>query len=431
MPRIDRSSSLDVAKLLQSPQSRQLLEEVGVTADQVKRAAGADGVLSHDDAVALLGSLSPRQTGAATDALARLMADPALKPAGAVSAFDAMLGATAARAGGSEVRPPVDLQRPLTIASSQTDGEPLVYVSARTVEGEIDPLAALGSYGPLGAHGPLGTLGPVGDNYWNPSTWIDQANKLGTGWDGLGDDQPLTEAGPLGERGPLSDVYFDGALFAGDGNSGDDLAGQLRGLGHYAVLGPLGPLGPMGALGPLGPVGAHGFGADDDGTYLDAQGQARRSVDVRYDAQGTTHTWELYERYTESFAKGMDDNDTSFMVEGRLAYEGGGAYETDEFSFTSNSDQLVTVCVVPEKSLDDFDFEITDAAGEVLVTSDSDDNIDWAQLQVKKGTKLNVRVKLKDSAHWFSKDYRLFVTGSTERFAQSMNDGAHVREQGG
>ena len=33
---------------------------------------------------------------------------------------------------------------------------------------------------------------------------------------------------------------------------------------------------------------------------------------------GDTRTYELVEKYTEEFAKGMDDNDTSFMVTGSI-----------------------------------------------------------------------------------------------------------------
>jgi hypothetical protein len=438
---------LDLGKLAQQPQAKQALEQAGVSLDKVKQAAGADGVLSAEEAAAVIEQLAAGQQSAATEALGRLLADPGLQPIDrANSVFGAMLSskvdapAPVAKAEASTVvegTPAVDLNRPVTLgAPGDTGQDALVYVSANSVEdqgvigsgGTSSPLSALGSYGPLGAYGPLGELGPVGDNVWNPSTWIDAANNSwGSSWDGRADGGPLTEAGPLGSHGPLGDAYIDGALF-----ENNEAAQQLRGLGQAAVLGPLGPLGPLGALGPLGPVGAHGFGTDENGSYIDRDGKVQRTIDVFYNDDKTeVRSYELFEKYSEEAAKAMTDNDTSFMVEGGIAYEGRGKYETDEFEFTSNSDQLVTVCVVPEKSLDDFDLEIVDDKGNVLAKSDSDDLMDWTQLQVKKGTKLKARVKLKDSGHWFSKTYRLYVVGSGEELGKAaLNSGEHVRTQG-
>jgi hypothetical protein len=50
---------------------------------------------------------------------------------------------------------------------------------------------------------------------------------------------------------------------------------------------------------------------------------------------------------------------------------------------------------------------------------------------VKKGTKLKARVKLKDSGHWLSKTYRLYVVGSGEELGKAaQSSGDHVRDQG-
>jgi hypothetical protein len=435
---------LDLGKLAQQGKAKQALEQAGVSLDQVKQAAGADGVLSAEEAAKVIEQLASGQRSVAAEALGRLLADPGLQPIDRPgSVFGAMLSSKVAAADnvvGPEATgpaPAVDLNRPVTLGGAgDANNDALVYVSANSVEdlgvigsgGASSPLSALGSYGPLGAYGPLGELGPVGDNVWNPSTWIDAAyNSWGSGWDGRQDGGPLTEAGPLGSHGPLGDAYIDGALF-----QNNEAAQQLLGLGQAAVLGPLGPLGPLGALGPLGPVGAHGFGTDENGSYIDGDGQVQRTIDVFYNDDKTeVRSYELFEKYSEEAAKAMTDNDTSFMVEGRIAYEGRGQYETDEFDFTSNSDQLVTVCVVPEKSLDDFDLEITDDKGNVLAKSDSDELIDWAQIQVKKGTKLKARVKLKDSGHWLSKTYRLYVVGSGEELGKAaQSSGDHVRDQG-
>lgn len=445
--RAHQGKQVDLGKLAQNAKAKEALAQAGVSVDKAAKAAGADRVLTAEEAYTLLEGISSRQARREVSAaLGQLLGDASLQPIDRQgSVFGAMLSgvqgardvAAASTAGAAAGAPPVDLGRPVTIVdgdASAPGAEPLVFVSAKTLEeakGDLgalglgsDPLGALGSFGPLGAYGPLGEMGPVGDNWWNPSTWVDSAySSWGSEWDGKVDGGPLTEAGPLGEKGPLSDVYFDGALF-----ENNEVAQHLRGLGAYNVLGPLGPLGPLGALGPLGPVGAHGFGTAEGGSYVDTGGVVQRTVDLWYDEAHTEkRTFELYEKYTEGYAKQMTDNDTSFMVEGRIAYAGGGQYETDEFAFTSKSDQLVSVAVVPEKQLDDFDFEITDQKGNVLLKSDSDHLIDHAQLRVKEGTQLKVRVKLKDSGHWLGKTYRLYVTGSTEHFNKTMADGPHVR----
>ena len=414
---------LDLDRVAQDPSAAKTLADAGLSVDLVQ-AAGSAGVLDASSAFELVKGLPAAKQGAAAEALARLLDTPSLQ---AIDRPNSVFGAM--------LRAKVDV----TGASPSGTSE-LKYVSASSVEdaGGLGSEAwqAMGSFGPLAAYGPLSELGAIGDNWWNPSRVIDSANgSFGANWTGTKDGEPLSSAGPLGEHGPLSEVYFDGALFDPE-SLASGLTNELRGLGQASVLGPLGPLGPLGALGPLGPVGAHGFATDDQGSFVSSDGQVQRTIDVWYDdAKTTKNTFELYERYSADFAKQMTDNDTSFMVDGRLSYargdpESANGYSTDTFSFTSQSDQLVTIALVPEKQLDDFDFEVLDDKGKVLLKSDSDDLIDWAQLEVKKGTKLSVRVKLKESHHWLAKDYRLFVTGSGERFKDPMSDGDHVRAQG-
>lgn len=275
--------------------------------------------------------------------------------------------------------------------------------------------SCLGRYGPLGAYGPLGILGPIGDSAWNPSYWISAIGDWSHWAEDLADlDGPLSEAGPLGPNGPVSETqYYDNPLY--DENH---FAKQLQGAGVWTVLGPIGPLGALGPLGPLGPVGAHGYARDSDGSYRSGDAVVR-TVSVPF--SGGAREYELYEHYDELFARAMGDNDTSFMVSGRI----GSYYESDSYAFTSSSTQLVTILVVPDKSLDNFDVTVLDGGGNEIATSNSYFFIDWVQVSVPAGTRLEARVHLASSLHYLSKTYRLFVTGSTPHLAQTDITGDH------
>jgi hypothetical protein len=284
----------------------------------------------------------------------------------------------------------------------------------------LGPASALGPVGPLSAWGPLGALGPVGDASWNPSTWMSAVGdwrKWSNDMTGL--DGPLSESGPLGPNGPLSRTAYQslGAL--------NDWSKQLQAGGVFTALGPLGPLGALGPLGPLGPVGAHGFASSPDGDYLD-NGRVVRNVDVPY--EGSTRSYDLVEKYTEAHAKAMRDNDTSFLVMGSIDDVDS---EVDAYDFNSNEEQLVTIVVVPENSLSDFDVEV--ASGRTVVKSDSSGRqgigpfglfvdghyIDFVQLTVARGAKLTARVSAKTTHAGFP-TYRLIVTGST-KFVPTMD----------
>lgn len=276
----------------------------------------------------------------------------------------------------------------------------------------LGPTGPLSGYGPLGPWGPLGMLGPVGTNMWNPSYWI-------SGWmdwsdwaqyvTGIGG--PLGPSGPLGEDGPVGSAYYDAPVF--DTN---DFAVQTRALGLWTALGPISQLGALGPLGPLGPTGAHGYLKNSNGQYTD-DGQVVRDVTMWYnDAHTVQRTYELYENYTESFAKSMTDNDTSFMVEGMA-----NAFDrTDTYTFTSAQDQVVTLLVLNSNTADvylsnDFDLTVTDEAGNQLITSALSGNwSDWIQMKVPANTTLKVQVKLATPVPVLFPGYRLFVTGSTQ-----------------
>lgn len=286
--------------------------------------------------------------------------------------------------------------------------------------GSAGPLTG---YGPLGPWGPLGPLGPVGTNVWNPSYWI-------SGWLDWSDwaDEiagPLGPGGPLGENGPLGLAYYDSPIF--DTN---DFAVQTRALGLWTSLGPISQLGALGPLGPLGPIGAHGYLRNSNGQYTD-EGNVVRDVTMWFDEAHTTQrTYELYENYTESYAKSMTDNDTSFMVAGTATT----LDRTDTYTFTSNEEQLVTILVANSNVADtfltnDFDLTITDEHGNSLITSRlSGTWAEWIQMKVPANTTLKAEVKLATPFPIvLPYSYRLFITGSTQYVNKTEITGDHIR----
>ncbi len=302
-----------------------------------------------------------------------------------------------------------DLNESLTSVSPSVD-------DPTDAEDYLDSSSCLGYNGPVGPYGPLGILGPVGSNTWNVSYWMSGAYDWSDWDDEI--DGPLSEAGPLGSSGPLSDdAYYT------DLPAINDFAKQLQAGGVWTVLGPVGPLGPLGALGPVGPIGAHGYSTDYDGSYIENSTEMR-TVDVDY--EGSSRTYELYENYTESYAKSKTDNDTSFMVEGYISYP---YTETDTYEFESGSAQFVTIAVVGEYTLDDFDLTITDEYGTEIATSNTYDFTDWVQLEVPANTTLKAEVTLYSTYHIYTKDYRLFVTGSSEYISTTDITGDHQIDQ--
>lgn len=291
----------------------------------------------------------------------------------------------------------------------------------------LSPDSALGPAGPLGAWGPLGALGPVGSNAWSPSAWISAVGDWSSWSRSLSAaGGPLSEQGPLGPSGPLSLQAYGQTLPAIN-----DFGKQLQAGGVWTVLGPLGPLGALGPLGPLGPVGAHGFARDASGHYTQA-GARVRTVRVPY--AGRYRSYELFEHYPEPVARGLADNDTSFMVTGAIDTSA----EVDSYAFTSRSTQYVTLLVVPENSLSDFDLELRDSRGRTLAVSNSDGSqflfglvpvntghlVDFIQVAVPTGAGLVARVSAR-SRNPLVPTYRLLVVGSTSYLPPSDITGAH------
>ena len=97
------------------------------------------------------------------------------------------------------------------------------------------------------------------------------------------------------------------------------------------------------------------------------------------------------------------------------------------YKFTSNEDQLVTIVVTPIAELDDFDLYIYDEHGNQLAYSvKTNDYVDWVQIKVPAGKKLQAKVRLYSSGHIFFKSYRIFVTGSTSLLKEVNVTGPHI-----
>ena len=187
-------------------------------------------------------------------------------------------------------------------------------------------------------------------------------------------------------------------------------------MGNFRPTGSLGALGP---LGPLGPIGAHGYFRDSSGHFRSNSG-IEREVGVLFNSR--LYFYELYEQYTESTAKNLNNNDTSFMVEGHISFP---FFSNDTYEFTSNHQQWLSILLVPQYLTDDIDITLKNHQGHTIAVSNSSGYIDWIQLQVDAGSRWRVDVQLYASGHALNKAYRLFVTGGTERFYQTDITGPH------
>lgn len=280
--------------------------------------------------------------------------------------------------------------------------------------GLLSAASCLGDGGPLGAYGPLGLLGPLGSNAWNAGRYMDLVGN----WEGWARQLtqhggPLSEQGPLGPTGPL------GASYTTTMPKISDFAAHLAAGGLWTALGPVGPLGALGPLGPLGPLGAHGYKRDALGRYVDRQGRVQRAVEVKWGAGA--RRYELVERYPGDTAAQLDDNDTSFLAEGAID----AADEADRYPMTSAEAQYVTLVVVPEAQLDDFDLEVLDGHGKRLARSDSRGLVDFVQLRAQAGEQLTARVTRRAHGHPLRATYRLVVVGATGQLPASTIRGKH------
>jgi hypothetical protein len=297
-----------------------------------------------------------------------------------------------------------------------------------TAAGLLSAAGPFSAFGPLSSFGALGVLGPLGSDSWNPQQVLGSLASLlnDTAVAGTCKD-PLGYCGPLGVNGAGSEVQFFGkadpgkTLFAQN-----DFAVHLRGLCYFSALGPLGPLGPFGPLGPLGPLSPAIWSSfqlelNSDGSMADYLTKAIvRTLDLPF-SPAENRTFPLFEVYAEAAATGARarDLDTSFGVYGEIDMDANGDPISDTFTFVSSEQQLVTIAVVPEKSLDDFDLQLNStASGTIVATSTSGLWMDWIQVQSAANEAFSITVSLGNSAHLLTKTYRLFVVGSGVRLDQ-------------
>ncbi|MCB0365899.1 MAG: collagen-like protein [Bdellovibrionaceae bacterium] len=336
----------------------------------------------------------------------------------------------------------------------------------------LKPMSCLGYYGPIGPYGVISQHGPVGQNIWNVTKHYDIAQ----GWGFLAiiakaNQGPLTEKGPLGSTGILNSQLWADQYFRGSGLNTEFIS-HLRPMGLWGILGPAGPLGPLGPNGPLGPVGPHGLKKNDLGQWLvtkdihcipdSGDPSVCRSIEVNWTEAGPTRRYDLVEYYSEDFAKKMENNDTSFLVDGRMEAKDTG-WETDSYEFTAPVDQVVSLTllansaayffnqgmtilgeaawapgsqryeiptsvwvpnafnpfiglVLPYKHDEHFDnFDLTvevktpRARKWTKLETKSKDIVDWMQVKVTKGTKLRATISLQQAwtSQWVDRSCQL------------------------
>jgi len=252
--------------------------------------------------------------------------------------------------------------------------------------------------------------------YWisGLGDWSDYSKNI------TGEGGPLSEQGPLGYNGPLGDAYWKTLPKI------NDFGKQLQAMGVWTVLGPLGALGAVGPLGPLGPLGAHGFLRDlKTGAYTH-KSATMRNVSVPFNPSGAIRVYDLFEDYESDYALRMRDNDCSWMTSTAINTIG----DSLNYTFHSRVPQFITITVVPEAALDDWDLEVF-VGGRLIAWSNSTYYMDFVQVApLATPTTFVVNVKLASSGHILSSVFRLFVVGSTEWIATTDITGAHQKPLG-
>lgn len=169
------------------------------------------------------------------------------------------------------------------------------------------------------------------------------------------------------------------------------------------------------------------------------------------DANGAENTptfprvYDLVESYQPDYAQQLTDNDCSWMTHSSgLALVG----DTESYSFTSAQEQYVTILVVSQYQLDDFDLQVTVDQAHVITSENPGSSfMDWVQVKVRPGARITARsslplVILRNNhlllscaevqlgltvpfSYW-SHDYRLYVVGSTSAFTSTPIAGPHI-----
>lgn len=245
--------------------------------------------------------------------------------------------------------------------------------------------------GPLGPLGPLGrSFGVLGSDASHPSYWVDQYFKAMQ-------SHPVTNywlsyyglAGPL--HSPFSPLKEFGAL---NGNWRE---------GVYNVLGTAGFLGPL-ALGPVGPIGAlqtMGLkGPDQSGVYHD--GRTGKRVDsVQLKVNGKQREYSIFRIIPYEAAK-KDSNEwklgTSFLLDADLK----PSLHSETFQITNQVSQLVSFLVIPDSARSssgaadsgrlNFNLTVKDESGRILLSSNEKELVNFVQIKVPAGAKLQVEV---------------------------------------
>ncbi|UJR26109.1 hypothetical protein I4U23_007455 [Adineta vaga] len=205
------------------------------------------------------------------------------------------------------------------------------------------------------------------------------------------------DSNPLSSAGPLSSDSYHTKL-----PSINDFGKQLQALGLWGVLGPLGPLGSLGPLGALGPTGP----------YNTINLEGHHSVPVQWTST-ETRRFDLVEVLDESHVH--EELDCSFMILGVINRHD----ETDSYYFNCNSNQFVTIVLIPEHSLDYFNMTLyeNNSSSKKIASSDSMNYINFIQLGLVKNTNGSFRIDVNlHEMHQFilAHSYRLIVTGSQD-----------------
>lgn len=316
-----------------------------------------------------------------------------------------------------------------------------------------NPMSCLGEYGPIGPYGPLSGISQLGFGQELPELNFDFYSDFLRSMNRNGKIQPVLQMiqdsesegalgidGPLSSKGPLNQEYWSAFT------NSSEFINELQPLGAFGVLGPAGPLGPLGPNGALGPKGPHLLSTNDAGEYLVSNEQDKkicaklekkvcRAIFAAWD-ESEVRTYDLVEHYTLAQAKKMKNNDSSFIVTGRI----NAINSAEKIQFQSNKDEIVTLHLTSltashtfpeamgmlglsvftnynfpityatmnplfpfasykhEELFDQFDLTVTATnknGSKKVIASKSNTHVDFIQLESKKGTKYSVEIKLK------------------------------------
>jgi hypothetical protein len=99
--------------------------------------------------------------------------------------------------------------------------------------------------------------------------------------------------------------------------------------------------------------------------------------------------YDLVEEYQPDYARKLGvDNDCSWMTHSSLLL----LDDTEDYVFSSTDEQYVTILVVPQFQLDDFDLHITIDGAQVISSANPGSSfIDWVQVKVRAGAHISAR----------------------------------------